>query len=146
MINAIKDPGARMVNLVHRTVFRLSGGRLGNRGFGMPVVMLETVGRKSGKRRSTMLTSPLQDGDQVVLVASYGGDERNPAWFLNLRDKPDVEVAMKGAPKRRMRARAASPEERARLWPIVTANYKNYAGYQTKTQREIPLVLLEPEG
>ena len=53
---------------------------------------------------------------------------------------------MKGAPKRRMRARAASPEERARLWPIVTANYKNYAGYQTKTQREIPLVLLEPEG
>ena len=82
--------------------------------------------------------------DRMVLVASYGGDDRNPAWFLNLRDDPNVEVTTKGQPKRRMVARIANAEERARLWPLVTADHKNYAGYQTKTDREIPLVLLEP--
>jgi deazaflavin-dependent oxidoreductase (nitroreductase family) len=91
-----------------------------------------------------MLTSPLQEGTAFVVVASRGGDDHHPAWFLNLRDNPDVEVSVKGEPKRRMRARIANPEERARLWPRVTADHKNYAGYQTKTEREIPLVLLEP--
>jgi deazaflavin-dependent oxidoreductase (nitroreductase family) len=91
-----------------------------------------------------MLTSPLQEGTTIIVVASRGGDDSHPAWFLNLRDNPDVEVALHGKPKQRMRARIASPEERARLWPRVTADHKNYAGYQTKTEREIPLVLLEP--
>ena len=72
------------------------------------------------------------------------GDPTHPAWFLNLRDNPAVEVAYKGGPKQPMRARIASAEERARLWPIVTEKHKNYAGYQKKTDREIPLVLLEP--
>jgi len=71
-------------------------------------------------------------------------DDHHPAWFLNLRDDPNVEVTTKGQPKRRMVARIANAEERARLWPLVTADHKNYAGYQTKTDREIPLVLLEP--
>jgi deazaflavin-dependent oxidoreductase (nitroreductase family) len=79
-----------------------------------------------------------------VVVASRGGDDHHPAWFLNLRDRPDVEVSLQGKPKRPMRARVAAPEERARLWPQVTATYKGYAGYQEKTTREIPLVLLEP--
>jgi deazaflavin-dependent oxidoreductase (nitroreductase family) len=91
-----------------------------------------------------MLTSPYQEGSTIVVVASRGGDDQHPAWFLNLRDDPDVEVTMKGEPKRRMVARVANAEERARLWPLVTADHKNYAGYQTKTEREIPLVLLEP--
>jgi deazaflavin-dependent oxidoreductase (nitroreductase family) len=78
------------------------------------------------------------------VVASRGGDDQHPAWFLNLRDNPDVEVSLAGKPKQRMRARAATPEERARLWPEVTSTYKGYAGYQTKTTREIPLVMLEP--
>ncbi len=69
-----------------------------------------------------------------------------PAWLLNLRDNPDVEVALKGTPKRPYRARVASAEERADLWPKVTADHKNYSDYQTKTDREIPLVLLEPAG
>jgi deazaflavin-dependent oxidoreductase (nitroreductase family) len=134
----------KLANSLHRGLVRISGGRLGWTGAGMPVVELTTTGRKSGQPRSVMLTSPLQEGSAMVVVASRGGDDQHPAWFLNLRDNPDVEVAMKGRPKQRMRARVADPEERARLWPKVIADHKNYAGYQTKTQREIPLVLLEP--
>jgi deazaflavin-dependent oxidoreductase (nitroreductase family) len=110
----------------------------------MPVVELTTTGRKTGQKRSVMLTSPLQEGDAIVVVASRGGDDTHPAWFLNLRDNPAVEVVYKGKPKQPMKARVATPEERARMWPTVTSKYKGYAGYQTKTTREIPLVLLEP--
>ena len=142
MLN-VKDVAARMVSGLHRTVFRLSNGRLANRGFGMPVVMLTTVGRKSGKRRTTMLTSPVQDGERLVLVASYGGDDRHPAWFLNLRDNPQVELTMGGS-TRPMRARAASAEEKADLWPRVVDAYKGYGQYQRRTERDIPLVIVEP--
>ena len=138
------DLTLKSMNAVHRAVLKLSGGRLGWQGSNMPVLELTTVGRKSGQRRSVMLTSPLQEGTTIVVVASRGGDDQHPAWFLNLRDNPDVEVAFKGEPKRKMRARIADTDERARLWPRVTADHSNYAGYQKKTQREIPLVLLEP--
>jgi deazaflavin-dependent oxidoreductase (nitroreductase family) len=107
-----KDVMARLVTGLHATVFRASNGRIGNKGFGMPVVMLTTTGRKSGKRRTTMPTSPTQEGESIVLVASYGGDDRHPAWFLNLRDNPEVEVTMRGE-TRPMRARVASSEEKA---------------------------------
>jgi deazaflavin-dependent oxidoreductase (nitroreductase family) len=134
----------KAMNMFHRSLLTLSGGRLGWDAMNMPVLELTTVGRKSGLPRTVMLTSPYQEGDTFVVVASRGGDDDHPAWFLNLRDNPEVEVATKGKPKRRMKARVASPQERARLWPLVTADHKNYAGYQTKTTREIPLVLLEP--
>jgi deazaflavin-dependent oxidoreductase (nitroreductase family) len=134
------------MNLIHRGALKLSGGRLGWEASSMPVLELTTTGRKSGQPRSVMLTSPLQEGSTIVIVASRGGDDHHPAWLLNLRDNPDVEVAFKGGPKQPMRARVATPEERARLWPLVTADHKNYAGYQTKTDREIPLVLLEPKS
>jgi deazaflavin-dependent oxidoreductase (nitroreductase family) len=139
----MKDGAARAVNLLHRSVFRLSGGRVGDRGFGMPVVMLETVGRKSGKRRTTMLTSPVQEDGRIV--ASYGGDDRHPSWYLNLRENPDVSLTM-GGETRRMRARTASAEERAELWPKVMGSYKGYGQYQERTDREIPLVILEPSS
>jgi deazaflavin-dependent oxidoreductase (nitroreductase family) len=134
----------KTMNTVHRSVLKLSGGRLGWQAGSMPVLELTTTGRKSGQARSVMLTSPHQEGSTIVIVASRGGDDQHPAWFLNLRDDPNVQVAFKGPPKQPMRARIASPAERARLWPTVTAAHKNYAGYQTKTEREIPLVLLEP--
>jgi deazaflavin-dependent nitroreductase family protein len=134
----------KTANAVHRGLLKITGGRIGWRLGKMPVVELTTTGRKSGLPRTVMLTSPLQEGSAIVVVASRGGDPQHPAWFLNLRDHPDVEVAIHGAPKRPMRARVATPEERARMWPLVTAEYKGYAGYQTKTDREIPLVLLEP--
>lgn len=134
----------KTMNNVHRGLLKLSGGRLGWKAMNMPVLELTTVGRKSGQRRSVMLTSPLQEGSALVVVASRGGDDQHPAWFLNLRENPEVEVAMGGEPRRPMRARVATAEERARLWPQVTADHQNYAGYQTRTDREIPLVLLEP--
>jgi len=90
-----------------------------------------------------MLTSPVQEGTTIVVVASRGGDDTHPAWLLNLRDNPDVEVSYQGKPKQQMHARIATADERARLWPRIAAEYKNYAGYQTKTEREIPLVMLE---
>jgi deazaflavin-dependent oxidoreductase (nitroreductase family) len=132
-----------MVNLLHRNVLRVTGGRVANRGFGMPVVMLQTVGRKSGKQRTTVLTSPVQEDGRVVIVASYGGDDRHPSWYLNLRDNPDVELTMNGR-SQSMRARTASADERAELWPKVIAAYKGYGQYQERTDREIPLVILEP--
>ena len=135
----------KTMNAVHRGVLKVSGGRLGWDAQNMPVLELTTTGRKSGRPHSIMLTSPVQEGNTIVVVASRGGDDHHPAWFLNLQANPQVEVAMKGGARRRMRARVATPEERARLWPLVIADHKNYAGYQTRTQREIPLVLLEPE-
>ena len=136
----------KTMNTVHRGLLKISGGRVGWNASRMPVLELTTTGRKSGEPRSVMLTSPVQEGSTVVVVASRGGDDQHPAWFLNLRDNPDVDVVMGGKPKQRMRARVANSEERARLWPLVTADHKNYAGYQTKTTREIPLVLLEPRN
>jgi deazaflavin-dependent oxidoreductase (nitroreductase family) len=91
-----------------------------------------------------MLTAPLQEGSTLVVVASRGGDDHHPAWFLNLRDNPAVQVRVVGQASRPMQARVATAEERARMWPIIAGKYKNYAGYQHRTDREIPLVLLEP--
>ena len=139
------DMMLKTMNAVHRGILKATGGRLGWNGSGMPVLELTTVGRKSGQPRSVMLTSPVQEGSTIVIIASRGGDDHHPAWFLNLRDNPEVEVRWKGEPTRKMHARVATPEERARLWPKVTADHKNYAGYQTKTDREIPVVLLTPD-
>jgi deazaflavin-dependent oxidoreductase (nitroreductase family) len=133
----------KTMNTAHRIALRLTGNRLGASFGGMPSLELTTIGRKSGQARSVMLTSPLQEGDTYVVVASRGGDDTHPAWFLNLRDNPAVEVRVVGQAKRSMRARVATAEERARMWPIITGKYKNYAGYQKRTDREIPLVLLE---
>ena len=143
LLDNLKDAGGRVANVLHRTILQATGGRIGNTGFGMQVVMLHTTGRKTGKRRTTMLTTPLHDENRVVLVASWGGDDRHPKWFLNLRDNPKVELTMNGE-TRPMTARVASAEEKAELWPEVTKKYKGYAQYQTRTERDIPLVILEP--
>ena len=142
MANA-KDVVMRVVTGFHESVFRASNGRLANRGYGMPVLILTTTGRKTGKRRTTMLTSPVQDGARVVLVASNGGDDRQPMWFLNLRADPNVEITMHGQ-TRPMRARVATAQEKAELWPRVVAAHKGYGQYQQRTDRDIPLVILEP--
>jgi deazaflavin-dependent oxidoreductase (nitroreductase family) len=137
------DFALKVMNGVHRGVLKISGGRLGWHVSDMPALELITIGRKSGLPRSVMLTSPIQEGTTLVVVASRGGDDNHPAWFLNLRDNPQVEVAYRGQPARPMLARVATAEERARLWPLIVADHKNYGGYQAKTKREIPLVLLE---
>ena len=143
MVANAKDMMMRVVTGCHQAVFQLSQGRLANRGYGMPVLQLTTMGRKSGKRRTTMLTSPVHDGDRIVIVASNGGDDRHTSWFLNLRDDPKVEVTMDGETKA-MRARVASSDEKAELWPRVVAAHRGYEQYQKRTDRDIPLVILEP--
>lgn len=133
------------MNAVHRTLLKVTGGRAGWTASNMPVLELTTTGRKTGRSRSVMLTSPLQVGTTLVVVASRGGDDQPPAWFLNLTDNPQVGVALQGKPSQPMRARVASPDERTRLWPQVIADHQNYADYQARTTREIALVLLERE-
>lgn len=138
------DRSMRVMNTVNRIVQRVSGGRMGWVLNGMPVLELTTIGRKSGEPRTTLLTSPVQLDDAWVVVASRGGDDTHPAWFLNLRDNPQVTVGVKGAKPIEMTAHIASAAERAELWPRVTVDHRNYAEYQEKTEREIPLVILAP--
>ena len=140
------DGFLKAMNGVHRGLLKISGGRLGWTAADMPVLELTTIGRRSGQPRSVMLTSPHRDGDRIVIVASKGGEDTHPAWLLNLRENPQVTVSMKGAPGVAMIARVASPEERERLWLVVADKQARYAGYQERTDREIPLVLLEPAG
>lgn len=140
------DAVLKLMNRTHRVLIAVSGGRAGRSFSGMPVVELTTTGRKSGQPRSCMLTSPYQEGDRTYLVASRGGDDHNPAWFLNLLDNPDVIVSIRGGPEEKMRADVADREERARVWPLITSKHTNYANYQKKTQREIPVVVLTPAG
>lgn len=137
------DLAMKGMNAVHRGVLKLTRGRVGWRAKNMPVLELVTTGRKSGERRSVMLTSPLQEGDTIVVVASRGGDDHHPAWCLNISADPNVDVVMEGR-SRPMLAHVATPAERARLWPLVTDAHPHYGGYQDKTDREIPLVLLDP--
>jgi deazaflavin-dependent oxidoreductase (nitroreductase family) len=139
----LADVSLKTMSRVHRVIVQLSGGRVLGTAFGMPVVELHTTGRKSGQPRTTMLTAPVIDGDRVVLVASKGGDDRDPDWYRNLLAHPDIELTMAGR-RRPMRARPASPAEKAELWPRVVAAYQGYGGYQRRTDRDIPLVICEP--
>jgi deazaflavin-dependent oxidoreductase (nitroreductase family) len=140
-----KDAITRFWTGVHQMAFRASNGLIGGWLGTMPVVMLTTKGRKTGQPRTTMLTSPFQDGEKVVLIASYGGDRQHPTWYLNLRENPDVEITMLGT-TRKMRARTATKTEKAEIWPRVTSRYGGYAQYQQSTTRDIPVVILEPPG
>jgi deazaflavin-dependent oxidoreductase (nitroreductase family) len=136
----------KTMNAVHRALLKVSGGRIGWSAADMPVLELTTIGRKSGAERSVMLTTPLQDGDDIMIVASRGGDDSHPDWFVNLRDNPEVQVKLEDTDKQPYRASIASGAERERMWTALTAEHDNYAGYQRKTDREIPVVVLTPAG
>lgn len=126
----------------HALIYRATHGLVGHRvPFVPPMLLLDHVGAKSGRKR----TSPLgyfEDGDDVVIIASKGGHPRNPAWYHNLLANPDTTIQL-GSERRSVHARAATPEERARLWPKAVDTYGGYAGYQERTERVIPLVVLE---
>ncbi len=134
----------KSANAVHQAIIKVSGGRFGWSVANMPALELTTTGRKSGRPRTVIVTSPHQEGDTIAIVASKGGDENHPAWYHNLLDTPEVEVSWKGEPAKPMTARVAEGEERDRLWATITDQFDNYAGYQRKTDREIPVVLLDP--
>lgn len=135
--------GAWMLEHGHRLLLALTGGRFPKTVLGMTTVELHVKGRKSGKRFSNMLTAPVVDGDRYVIVASKGGSQDHPDWYKNLVANPDVELTVDGETKP-MTARTATTEEKAELWPRITAVYKGYAGYQKNTDRDIPVVICEP--
>ena len=129
---------------LNRLLYQLSGGGIGGRMRGAPVLLLTTTGRRSGRSYTTPLLF-LADTNDYIVVASNGGAPRHPDWFLNLEANPEVEVQVRRELKR-MRARIAGPEERARLWPRLVALYPPYESYRDRTSREIPVVVLELRG
>jgi F420H(2)-dependent quinone reductase len=135
-------PVLRRMMGAHTAVYRASGGLIGHKiPGGPPMLLLDHVGAKSGKKR----TSPLvyvRDGDDIVLVASKGGNPKHPAWFHNLKANPDTTVQV-GRERIEVHARVAEGSERERLWPKAVETYGGYADYQKRTDREIPLVVLE---
>ncbi|WP_298441915.1 nitroreductase/quinone reductase family protein [Gordonia sp. (in: high G+C Gram-positive bacteria)] len=135
--------GAWLLENGHRTLLALTGGRFPKTVAGMLPIELHTVGRKSGKLYSTLLTSPVQDADRIVVVASKGGHSDHPDWYKNAIATPDITVTVDGT-TRAMHARTATPAERAELWPRAVKAYRSYEGYQRNTDREIPLLILEP--
>jgi deazaflavin-dependent oxidoreductase (nitroreductase family) len=128
---------------MHKAAYRTTRGKVGGRAMGMPMIELATTGRKTGKARATMLAAPIVDGDRIVIVAAYHGDDRHPQWYLNLTTDPEVTVTL-GSEVRRMRARTADGEERAALWSRIVAANDIYGKTQDKTSRQFPVVVLEP--
>jgi deazaflavin-dependent oxidoreductase (nitroreductase family) len=127
----------------HTDRYIATDGEEGHDWQGTKTLLLTTTGRKSGKK----VTKPLiygRHGDDYLLVASWGGNDRHPPWYLNLQADPEVEIQVKGD-RMRARARTASPEEKRELWPIMTKEWPDYDNYQRKTDRDIPLVIVEPE-
>ena len=136
-------PVTRRVMGLHTTIYKATGGRIGHSFPGAPsTLLLDHVGARSGKERTTPLTY-FRDGEDLVIVASKGGYPKNPAWYHNLRANPDTTVQL-GTEHRPVHARVADPQERKRLWPKAIETYGGYRDYQERTGREIPLVILEP--
>jgi deazaflavin-dependent oxidoreductase (nitroreductase family) len=126
----------------HQLVYELSGGRIGERVGRSPMLLLRTIGRKTGRPRTAALLYH-RDRDHYVVVGSKGGSDAPPAWLLNLQAHPDVEVQV-GTKRFRAKARIASAAVRRRLWPEVTRLWPQYDRYQSQTRRSIPLVILAP--
>jgi deazaflavin-dependent oxidoreductase (nitroreductase family) len=139
----IGDVVVRAMSAANTWIFRASGGRLGNRFLhGAPVLLLTTVGARSAQRRTTPLIY-LADGEDLVVVASKGGMSRDPDWYHNLLQNPDARVQI-GADERTVVARRATRDEKAALWPRLLEIYPDYADYQARTERDIPVVILSP--
>ena len=122
--------------------YRATGGRVGGRFLrGAPVLLLTTRGRRSGQPRTAPLLY-LADGDRIVIVASKAGMSEHPLWYRNLQEHPECEVEI-GRERRAVRARVASETEKRELWPKLVAMYRDYDDYQARTERDIPVVILE---
>lgn len=140
----LAEGGAWVLENGHRALLKLTGGRWPHKLGFMPTLELHTIGRKSGERRSSLLSSPIFTPERIVVIASLGGASHHPAWYLNLVANPNVEITVRGETKPYI-ARTASAEEKAELWPEITRGTGNpYAGYQRSTTRDIPVVICEP--
>lgn len=134
------NPLLRLLIKGHVWMYRSSRGKRGGSINGMEVVLLTTRGRKSGAQRTVPVVRYVE-GDQSYVIASMGGQPQHPAWFFNIEANPDVEVQI-GADRWRARAEVLPQEQRAGIWPKITAAMPNFAGYQKKTSRVIPVVRL----
>jgi len=130
----------RLMARIHGWLWKLGGGKLGNSMGKAPFLMLTTKGRKTGRARTTPVLY-LQDGADFILVASFGGNDMHPAWYLNLEHCPEAEVTVKGE-HRRVSAGKLSPEEKKLIWPRLVELYPQFTSYQRRTSREIPLMRL----
>jgi deazaflavin-dependent oxidoreductase (nitroreductase family) len=133
--------GFRILGGVHKRVYRVTGGKIGGRIGKLPVLLLTTIGRKSGQPRTQPLAYT-RAGDGYAVIASKGGAPQHPLWYLNLRANPLAEVTV-GRDTRKVRARDAEGEERERLWQALADLYPGYDRYAQKTRRRIPVVVLE---
>ncbi len=133
-----------LMSKTHTFWYRVTGGLIGASLAGRPHLLLTTTGRKTGQPRTTPLQY-LEDGENLVVIASNGGNPRHPVWWLNLQKNPQAEVQLKDKTKR-VRAEAAAGEERERLWRAAVDQYSGYEGYQKSTERQIPVVVLRPEA
>lgn len=140
----VNSPFLKWIQNANTWIYRASQGKLGGTMAGAPVVLLTTIGRKSGKPRTLPLLY-LKDGENVIVVASKAGWHEHPLWYQNLCANPNVEIQI-GNKRQAMVARTANAEERARYWPAVVNMYKDYADYQSWTDREIPVVVLSPRA
>ncbi|MGO9089019.1 MAG: nitroreductase family deazaflavin-dependent oxidoreductase [Terriglobales bacterium] len=134
----------RLFYTLHRAIYRLSGGRIFSRSVGCPVVLLTTTGRKSGERRTAPIFG-FREGKSIVVVPSNAGKKHYPSWYFNLRANPQAQVQI-GPEIRRVRAREATSEERERLWPFLASQYGGYQVYRERTDRHIPVIILELES
>lgn len=133
--------GARVLENGHRALLAVTGGRFPRKLLGMETIELHTIGRKSGQRRSSMLTAPIFEADRIVVVASKGGHSDHPDWYKNLAADPAVDVTF-GDTTTPWIARTADAEEKKALWPTIVKANPGYDGYQQKTDRDIPVVVL----
>ncbi len=133
----------KMMSAIYLFWYRLTGGAIGGSLAGRPILLLTTPGRKSGRRRTTPLQY-FEDGGNMIVIASNGGNPRHPVWWLNLERNPEAEVQVRNE-KSRVRAEKAEGEERERLWEAAVETYSGYADYQRTTNREIPVVVLRPQ-
>jgi len=135
----------KIMSVLNVLLFRLTGGRLGGKFLrGAPVCLVTVIGRKSGEPHTVPLLF-LRDGDDIIVVASKGGMSKHPVWYLNLVANPTCEVELGlGRERLAMRAARVSPEEKAALWPRLCAMYPDYADYQARTTRDIPVMRLTP--
>lgn len=132
----------RIFYAVHRAIYRLSGGRIFSRMVGCPVVLLTTTGRKSGEPRTAPIFG-FREGESIVVVPSNAGKKCYPSWYLNLLANPQAQVQL-GAQIRHVKAREATVEERERLWPRIVTYYGGYQVYRERTDRHIPVIILDP--
>lgn len=142
-VNVWSDFTFKLANWANRTAIRCSGGRIGWIHKGTPIIEVTMTGRRSGEPRTTLLSAVAERNGAVVVIGSRGGDSKHPAWFLNMLDNPSVRVRNR-AGIRPMAARLTEGDERAELWEQVTARDDHYLRFQARTDREFPIVMLEP--